>query len=178
MSSMSQMPNTRRRWLRFSIRDVGFATALCAVCLGWWADRYYGTLNNEPSEIFAAFDIVQLLGNAGFDVEEHADSERTTNSASGRAQLIDAGTFAAPADDFTCFNLYQLVTKRLNTASDNHSHQEGWIPTAELHPVKPVRICTFYNQGKRHGEFHLWLFPNHDESRVGYALYLEEVPLR
>ena len=61
--------------------------------LGWRADHYHRTRNNEPSEAFTAFDIAQLLEDAGFRVEQQVNGERTTNSASGRAQILAAGTF-------------------------------------------------------------------------------------
>ncbi len=31
----------RRRWFRFSIRDLLWLTALVAVCVGWWISNSY-----------------------------------------------------------------------------------------------------------------------------------------
>ena len=133
--------------------------------------------DTTPSPAFNAFSVTQMLSEGRFRVQE-LPGERTTNSATGRAQVIEHGIITSPASEFPCYRVYQLVKKCLDTAAGGSAHQEGWIPQAPEHPGGPVRITTFYNQGRRHGEMHLWLFPNADESQIHYALHLVEEPLR
>ncbi len=42
----------------------------------------------------------------------------------------------------------------------------------------PCLIVMKYQHAGRHGELHLWLFPNADRSRTGFALLYQETPLR
>ncbi len=131
----------------------------------------------QPSPAFKAFDLSQVLTEGGFHLDGFSDSS-TTNPATGIAKQIRSGTFTAPASTFPCYKLFQLVKKHFDAASQGASGQEGWIPKTEEHPTEPVHIAMRYNQNGRHGELHLWLFPSENETKIGFALYLLEEPLR
>src|SRR5688500_8448754 len=120
-----------------------------------------------PSPKFNAFSLTQALSPAGFQAQDLPGGERTTNSATGRAQIIQHGLITSPATEYPAFQLFQAIKSYIETGG-NSSRVEGWWPQAPEHPGGPVRITIFQNQAGRHSEMHLWLFPNTDESQIQY----------
>jgi len=129
-----------------------------------------------PSQAFRTFDMSSIITKAGLQSKGFSDSG-TTNAATGVAKHIRSGTFTAPSNSFPCYMVFQQIIKHFTMSHQVEVAQEGWNPTTEEHPTKPVYIAMRYNKNKRRGEFHLWLFPSEDYSRIDFALYFQEEPL-
>lgn len=57
-------------------------------------------------------------------------------------------------------------------------HSEADVPLGIRPDQKKIYGAWIYNMGHRHGELHLWLFPDQESGSVAYAAYLREEDLK
>ncbi len=128
-----------------------------------------------PSFAFSTFDMSEIITKAGSKSEGFSDSG-TSNAVTGIATHIRSGMFTSAPD---CLPSYAVFTQIREHFEETHGvaiAQEGWNPDAEEHPSSPCHIVMKYTHQGRHGELNLWLFPEEDHLRTGFALYYQEKP--
>jgi hypothetical protein len=77
--------------------------------------------------------------------------------------------------------IQQTITKYLQKECQGSSLVTGNLSDHAVEQLSPVQVpphaCFIFNQGDRHGEMHVWLFPDSSGSGVGYAICVQEEPL-
>ncbi len=77
--------------------------------------------------------------------------------------------------------IQQAIEKYLQKECQGSSLVTGNLTDHAVEQLSPAQVASHgrfvFNQGDRHGELHVWLFPDSSSTGVGYAICLQEEPL-
>jgi hypothetical protein len=76
--------------------------------------------------------------------------------------------------------IQQSIEKYLQKECQGSSLVTGNLTCHAIEQHSPVHVAShglfLFNEGDRHGELHVWLFPDQSGAGMGYAICLEEEP--
>ena len=133
------------------------------------------------SIVFDKFDPVALLAaQPGFSVRGVTGSG-IFNKARGGAFREWRGIITTPDDPLTLRTIQDRLDEYVKKVSQGRYHIEGMLEEVPTRPSRPPRLPShllfMFNEGDRHAEMHVWLFPDLTGPAIGYAISLQEGPL-
>ena len=133
---------------------------------------FEGTFSPVYREFNAAVLAESASKNPG-DIQDRGSWNTKTKRGSRQMRgLLRVGPEANPCAEILS-RLDSFVTARTSSL-----HSEGELAKEVRPEQKHVYGMWMYNCQGRHGELHLWLFPNRPEGEVAFAAYLYEEDLK
>jgi hypothetical protein len=132
------------------------------------------------SNVFAGFDPVALLGSQpGYRVQG-VSGWNVFNTSRGYAFKEWRGIITTPNDPSVRQTIQDSIERYIAEECQGRCHTQGSLAGMphELPQVvgMPTHAVFVFNEGDRHGDLHVWLFPDSSGSTVGYAIFLREEP--
>jgi hypothetical protein len=132
------------------------------------------------SSVFGGFDpVVAVAARSGYTVQGVA-GWNVFDVKGGYAFKEWRGVVAAPNDPPVCRVIQKAIEGYVEKVSQGHCHTDGTLSgepnDASQFGRTPSHAVFTFNERERHGELHVWLFPDSSGSRVGYAIFLRDVP--
>ena len=133
------------------------------------------------STVFSGLDPVALLGSQpGYKVKG-GTSWNVYNTSRGYAFKEWRGIVTAPDDPSVPRTIQKAFEDYIAKVSRGRCHTEGSLggepPNEPPHNADLPRHALFmFNEGDRHGDLHVWLFPDSAGSSFGFAIFLRDVP--
>ena len=165
---------------RFRIRTLLIVIGLAAVVMAGiaFALRRPG---RPYSAVFSRFDPVAILSSQpGISVEGVAGSGTFHKRAGGAFR--EWRGFVKAADGRPIPPVIQrAIQGYLQAECQGGTLVSGDLTDHATEQSSPARVAShglfLFNEGDRHGELHVWLFPDSSGSGLGYAIGLVEEPL-
>lgn len=133
------------------------------------------------STVYTGFDPVSLFSTQpGFSV--HGVTGNGTFNMRFGGSFREWRGFIKNADDGSVAPMIQeAIEKYLTKSCSGSSLVTGSLTLRANGQPSDAQVPSHglfvYNEGDRHGELHIWLFPDSSGSGVGYAVSLQEEPL-
>ncbi len=164
---------------RFRIRSLLIVTAIAAFILAGVA-----TALRRPgrpySKIFAGFDPIALLGSKPGCQVQGVAGWNVFNASRGYAFKEWRGIVTIPNDPSVRQTIQQAIEDYVARECQGRFHTEGSLAGMPHESPQitgmPTHALFMFNEGDRHGDLHVWLFPDSSASSVGYAIFLREEP--
>jgi hypothetical protein len=132
------------------------------------------------STVFAGFDPVVLLASRPGYTVKGVVGWNVFSANRGYAFREWRGVVTAPNDPSIRHVIQKSIEGYIEQESHGRCHTEGAL-ACEPHETSqygqfPAHALFMFNEGDRHGDLHVWLFPDSSGSGVGYAIFLREEP--